>query len=349
MRVMIRLLSVTLAVSLCPELSIRSAGALPSGPAFPPAMEEYVSKTARLTASERSDLAAGKPITKLLDADPNTEIAVFGGVWIAAAPSEYVTRLTDIEAFEHGGPFVVTKKISTPPALADFEALNLPEGDLKDLRGCRTGDCNLKLGTNAIDAVRAGVDWNKPDANAQANAVFRRLALDLVTAYREGGDDRLAVYRDKDRPTFVAKEFRAMVDTMPSLGASFPDLKQYLLGYPRATLANSNDFLYWQQVQFGVKPTIRISHLVVQQQPDRTIVASKLLYASHYFWTGLAVRVLLPDASRGPGFWLISVSRTRADGLSGFTGKFVRGRARGDAQKATLTQLTQTKAVLERR
>jgi hypothetical protein len=349
MRWMFGLVPVVLVVSLSPALSIRSAGAVPLGATFPPAIEEYLSKTARLSASERTDLAAGKPVTKLLDADPNTEIAVFGGVWIAAAPSDYVTRVTDIETFEHGGPFVTTKKISSPPVPADFAALTLPESDLKDLEHCRVGDCNLKLGTGGIDAVHAAVDWKKPDAKAQANAAFRRLALDLVAAYREGGDDRLAVYRDKGRPTFVAKEFRTMVDALPSFGASFPDLKQFLLGYPRATLAGSNDFLYWQQVQFGVKPTIRISHVVVQEQPDRTIVASKLLYASHYFWTGLAVRVLLPDPSRGPGFWLISVSRTRSDGLSGFTGKFVRGRARGDAQKATLTQLTQTKTVLERR
>jgi hypothetical protein len=321
----------------------------PSHVTFPAAMEGYLSTTARLTDAERADLAAGKPVAKLLDADPNTEIAVFGAVWVASTPEEYVRALSDIESFERGGPFIVTKKLSDPAVAADFALLALPESDIKDLRNCRTGDCDVKLGEKGIETIRVGVDWKGSTAGADANALVRRLALELVTAYREGGNDRLAVYRDKDRPTFVGKEFRSMVDGMPELGASFPDLKRYLVDYPRATLANANDLLYWQEVQFGVKPTIRISHLIIQQQPDRTIVASKLLYASHYFWTALGLRVLVVDPSRGPGFWFLTVTRSRSDGLSGFTGKFVRGRARGDARKSALAALVKTKELLEKR
>jgi len=347
MRTIVRLLSVAAIISFCPELSIRPASAIQPRTAFPPAMDAYLTNTARLTAAERGDLAAGKGVTKLLDADPNIEIAVFGAVWIAATPSEYVKKLTDIETFERGGPVRTTKKISDPPVAADFGTLELPDGDIKGLRNCKIGDCDLKLGAEGINAARA-LDWEKPTAAADANALVRRLALALVTAYHDGGDDRLGVYRDKDRPTFVAKEFRSMVDALPAFGAAIPDFKQYLLEYPRTRLPNATDIFYWQLAQFGVKPTIRITHLVIQQQPDRTIVASKLLYASHYFWTALGVRVLLADPSRGNGFWLMTVSRCRSDGLSGFSGKFVRGRARGEAQKGVLALLTQTKAALEK-
>jgi hypothetical protein len=349
MRSLFRLTLVIAAVSLCPELSVRSAHAVPPGAAFPAAMEEYLSKTVRASDAERADLAAGKPITKLLDADPNSEIAVFGAVWIAAAtPADYVRRQTDIENFERGGPFVMTKKLSDPPVAADFSSLVMPDDDVKSLRGCNVGACDLKLGEKGIEVIRAGVDWKKPTAAADANALVRRLALELVTAYRERGNEGLAVYRDKDRPTFVAKEFRAMVDGLPEFGAVLPDLKKYLLDYPRATLSNAKDIFYWQEARFGVKPTIRISHLVIQQQPERTIVASKLIYASHYFWTALGVRVLLPDPARGSGFWFVTVTRSRSDGLSGFTGRFVRGRARGDAQKGSAAFLAKTKEVLEK-
>ena len=40
------------------------------------------------------------------------------------------------------------------------------------------------------------------------------LAFEYVTRYLEGGNDNLAVYRDDSRPTFVAQEFRTMVDQM---------------------------------------------------------------------------------------------------------------------------------------
>jgi len=347
MRTILRLISVLAIVSFCPELSIRPASAIQPHASFPPAMDAYMTNTARLTAAERSDLAAGKSVSKLLDADPNTEIAVFGAVWVAAAPSDYMKKLMDIETFERGGPFLITKKISDPPVAADFATLELPDSDIKDLRDCKVGDCDLKLGTDGINAARA-IDWKQPAAAGEARALVRRLALGLVTAYRDGGDDRLGVYRDKDQPTLVAKEFRSMVDGLPTFGVAMPDLKRYLLEYPRGRLANASDMFYWQLTQFGVKPTVRITHLIIQQQPDQTIVASKLLYASHYFWTALGLRVLLPDPSRGNGFWLVTVSRCRSDGLSGFTGKFVRGRARAEAQKGVTAALTKTKETLEK-
>lgn len=73
-----------------------------------------------------------------------------------------------------------------------------------------------------------------------------------------------------------------------------------------------------------LKPTIRISHLTIREIPEDTVVASKMVYASHYFWTGLEVRALVPDPERGAGFWFVTVNRARSDGLSGFTGMFVR-------------------------
>ena len=36
-----------------------------------------------------------------------------------------------------------------------------------------------------------------------------------------------------------------------------------------------------------------------------------MLYASHYFWTGLEVRALMPDPARGTGFRFLTVSRSR--------------------------------------
>jgi hypothetical protein len=78
-------------------------------------------------------------------------------------------------------------------------------------------------------------------------------------------------------------------------------------------------------------------------------VATKLLYASHYFWTALDLRLLVPDPRRGQGFWLVSQSRSRADGLTGFTGWFARRRVRSGAREGTLRILRATKGRLEGR
>jgi len=89
------------------------------------------------------------------------------------------------------------------------------------------------------------------------------------------------------------------INPMPALPLYEPALRQYLLDYPNAQLPNATSFLYWQQVRFGLKPTVRINHVVMMDEPDRIIVASKQLYASHYFWTALELRVLISDPSRG--------------------------------------------------
>lgn len=308
-------------------------------------LDRYVRTT--LSQAERRALAAGGLVTKLLDSEPGKEMAVLGIVWINAPPAAYVDLVKDIEHFENGGAFLMTRRISDPPRLDDFAELDLPDDDLNDLRNCRVGDCEVKLSAEALHTLRGEVDWNTPTAKADARRAFRRLALEYVNGYREGGNAELAVYRDKNRPTFVAREFRSMIERVPAFSTSLADLRRFLLEYPRASLPDSTDFLYWQETRFGLKPTIRISHLVVQQRPEETVVASKMLYASHYFWTALELRILLPDPARGAGFWLVTVNRSRSDGLSGFIGVFARGRIRNEVREGTLAVLKATKARLE--
>jgi hypothetical protein len=314
---------------------------------LPVRLETVLASSVRPTAADRKLLLGGAPLTKLLEADPAREVAVFGAIWINAGPQAYVEAVKDIERFERGGPFTITKRISDPPQLEDFAQVTLTDEDFADLQDCRVGDCELKLDARSIEAIRAGIDFTKPTARQTVEAAARRRAYDFVRGYRERGNAGLAVYRDSSRPTFVAAEFASIIDRLPGLTEHLPNLRRYLLEYPNAALPRSTDFLYWQETDFGLKPTIRISHLVIQENPSETVVASKMLYASHYFWTALELRVLLPDPARGPGFWLVTVNRSRSDGLSGFVGRIVRGRVRTEVQKGILAAMTATKARLE--
>lgn len=314
---------------------------------LPPRLDQYLTAVVRLSPAEYKRLTEGAPITKLLDADPNVEVSVFGGVWINATMRQYIDAVQDIENFERGRSFRVTRRINSPPGLQDFALMELPEEDVSGLRTCEVGDCEVKLGRQALERFRTEIDWNSPNWRAAANALMRKLAHDYVNAYLEGGNGRLAIYRDSSRPTFVAREFRSMVDQMPELTAYMPALRRYLLDFPNAALHGANSFLYWQETKFGLKPTIRISHVVIREGPDDTVVASKMLYASHYFWTALELRALVPDPSRGPGFWLFTVSRSRSDGLSGFTGRIIRRRVQREAREGILAALNATKRKIE--
>jgi hypothetical protein len=310
-------------------------------------LENYFQTVVGLTAAERQQLHDGRPVTRLLDGDPNAEVALFGAIWIDAAPQRYVQAVRDIESFERGDSFLKTKRISSPPRIEDFAELKLTEEDFKDLRNCKAGDCELKLDQAAIDQIRKEVDWTKPSARAFTDQMFRQRAYDYVKGYLESGNGGLAIYRDKSRPTFVADEFKSMVDRMPELTTYLPELRRYLLDYPRATISGASEFLYWQEAIFGLKPTVRINHVVVREGADETVIASKMLYASHYFWTALELRVLIPAPSRGSGFWFVNVSRSRSDGLDGFTGRIVRSRVRSQSQDSLARSLIATKNRLE--
>lgn len=314
---------------------------------FPGRLEEYFTRTLKLTPDERKQLLAGAPVARNIDADPAKEVAIFGAVWIAVAPAKYVAALQDIENFEKGEGFRATKKISEPARVEDFAALTLPDDDVKDAKACKVGDCELKVSEAGLARLRKDVDWSKPDAKLQLERVLRVMAAEYVNAYRKGGNAELAVYRDRDRPTFVANEFREMVSGMPELSEYLGDMRQYLLEYPKPSARPMTGFVYWQEAAFGLKPTIRISHVAIQQEKDATVVASKQLYSSHYFWTALELRVLVPDPSRGTGFWFVNVNRSRSDGLSGFVGRIIRGKVRDGARKGLESGLAAAKKKLE--
>ena len=314
---------------------------------FPPQLNAYIAKFVKLTPAERSKMTSGAPLVKLLPSDPSREVSVFGAVWIKGSPRDYVNLVKNIEQFERGGSFRVTKRISDPPQPSDFAGLKLPEEDLKSLRTCKVGDCEIKLAESALLRVKKSVDWSKPDAGAAAEALAKQLMFEFVKGYLEAGNEGLSVYRDAERPTFVASELKSMIDRMPELGEHLPELRAYLLGFPKVTIPGATSFLYWQEAQFGLKPTIRLNHVVIDDRPGATVVASKLLYASHYFWTALDIRVLVEDPSRGPGFWFVNITRSRSDGLSGFVGNMIRGKVQSEALKGIEAALNVTKTRVE--
>ena len=95
---------------------------------------------------------------------------------------------------------------------SDLSGLTLDPDDLKALKTCREGACDVQLPTSSITAFQNAVDWGKPDAGAgQANGLARGMVLDLVRAYRRGGNTALGVYRDKDHPARVTDQFETMV------------------------------------------------------------------------------------------------------------------------------------------
>lgn len=317
------------------------------------ALRDVLVQQLKFTDAQVASVRAGQPVTVLSPAAVDREIAVAGAVRIAAPASRLIDVIRDVEILERGSGFLATKKMSSPPVLADMTGLRLPADDIAALRECRPGDCDVKLGQGAFDLLRQ-IDWNAPDASERVNQLARRTAVEYVESYRTGGNEALAIYRDSSRPTFIAREFADMVRRSSGLTSALPEVSAYLLQYPKARPAAAEDFFYWSLAEFGLKPVLRINHVVIHPtgQPAglQYAVTTKQLYASHYFHTALEVRALIDDAERpGKGHYLLVLNLARSDGLTGLFGGIVKSKARTGARNGLQAALLGMKRLAEAR
>jgi hypothetical protein len=290
----------------------------------------------------------GEPIAIGLDTPIARELAVFGVVWIEAPVERYIERYRDIERFEADAS-VRIKKLSEPPQPSDFSGLTLTAEDFRELRDCTLGNCDVKLGQDSMARLREEVDWSAPDAKAVVTRLLKRLIFDYAVAYQREGNQSLAVYRDKSRPISMAREFEGLLGNVSFLPIYAPELHRYLLDYPRVELSGSEEFFYWSTNEFGLKPTTRLNHVVIhrQEETDSVVIASKHIYGSHYFHAALELRILFVDPDRSGGFYLMTLNRSRSDGLEGFLGMFRRRPAQNRARDSLLRFLEHTKLTME--
>ena len=200
------------------------------------------------------------------------------------------------------------------------------------------------------------MDWTSEDAGRQADDVARTMVLDLLRAYQARGNAALGSYVDGKRPLAVAEHFRSLLASRDPLPAPVPALLAYLDEYPRGLPDGADEFFYWTVVDFGMKPTIRVNHVTICPLADRPstgvayAIATKQLYASHYFHTTLELRFLLDrtDAAGRDGSVLISITRSRNDGMTGFRGLFLRPIIRRRSRAAVRGYLEHVKRQVER-
>lgn len=309
----------------------------------------------RFSAADFRSLDAGEAVVKSLDTPVRRELAHFGVVHIEAPPERFVDRFRDIERFERGPGIPQIGRFGSPPRPEDLASLTLPAKDVTALAACRPGDCDVKLPTAAMTRFRNQVNWSSPNAARQAHEVARTLILDLVRAYRANGNAALGQYDDGGEPLHVAEEFRALLASGSVLPLPVPGLMTYLEEYPRSQPAGAEEFFYWSTVDFGLKPTVRVNHVVIYPLTARPsgvshVIAIKQLYASHYFQTTLELRFLVDDTRRAnrSAFYLVSITRSRIDGTGGLKGSLLRSVINRRSRTAVRSYLEHLKRQVER-
>lgn len=318
MRQLIRIVALT--VTLMSRVGVPVAASQAAEP------ETFFQNFVGLSDDQIRDIGAGKAMAKVLDTPTPDEVFVFGAVYINSTPERYLEMASDIEALRKLPNYLALRKFSDPPQLADLAEFTLGDEEIKELKHCKSGHCEVQLPTEAMAEFQSSVNWTAPDSSAQANRLAQQMALQALLRYQQGGNTALGTYRDKSRPTAVADTFTSLLAQMKSLPIYLPDLHNYLLEYPNAASNEIRSEFYWEKVNFGLKPTLRIVQAIVYRgtSPDKPTyaVAVKQLYANHYFETALDLTVCLSEKKNG--FYLITIKGSQQAGLTGFKGGIVR-------------------------
>jgi hypothetical protein len=271
----------------------------------------------------------GKAVAKVVESRTPDEVFVFGSVYVQSTPEKYLKLASDIVALRKLPSYLAIGKFNDPPQLSDLDGFTLEADDIKQLKNCEPGKCDVQLPAEAMETFKQSVNWSAPDAANQTNQLAQKMALEAILGYIQGGNAALGTYMDKHHPAAVGETFASLLSRSKALPAYLPELDRYLLEYPQAKSENIQSEFYWEKVNFGLKPTLRIVQAIVYRGPSSTgpvyAVAVKQLYASHYFETALDLTVCVRDQENPDrGFYLITLKGSQQAGLTGIKGGIVR-------------------------
>jgi hypothetical protein len=318
-----------------------------------PDLRTYFKEYIGLSDDQIAAIRNGEAVAKNLKSRTSDEIFVFGAVYIKAKAEDYLKLSRDFDRLRKLPGYLAIGEFSNPPQLSDLKDLTFTSEDVQALKDCKPGNCQVQMPTSSIDELHRSVDFSSPDAEGQVNRLLQQTALARLVAYQQEGNQILGVYNDKHDPTIVPEQFKYMLSYSKALPRYFPDFYSYLLTYPAGKPDDVQNTFYWAKVKFGLKPTLRVVHVLTlrQETPAGPIiaVAEKQLYSSHYFETALDLTFCIPepaDSSR-PGFYLIMAMGSEQAGLTGFKGSIVRKVAVDRSASSLKNSLMAIKSALE--
>jgi hypothetical protein len=337
-----RLLGMVSVLSIL-TVSVTSGLARPQPAAGEP--HGFLRSVAGFTAAEFGRLDRGEPIAKVLETD-RREVAIVGAVRVAGSQAKLFERYRNISALKTD-VIMEVGRFSTPPAPEDLRELHLEDYDLETIRACKPGDCGVRLSTHDMERFAREVNWAAPDWRLQAGNLWRRLLAANAATYLSSG--AVGDYRNKATPLDVADEFKIIFDSSAYFDRLSPEFMNYLRQFPAIHLEGTENILYWSKDDIN-RPVTRVTHLALYPSSPGAhrpgFIATKQIYAAHYFDAGLGLTCAFEDGASG--FYLVSMNRVRTRSLTSFTRGVVRSMVQRRSREAMEGILRSMKAAIER-
>ena len=314
--------------------------------------EHFLTKYLGFSHDQILQIERGAVVAKILKREKH-EVAAVGVVRLNVPQEFFVARFRDIERHKKGEAVLQVRKLGGAPQAEDFADLTLAPREVRDLKTCRTGQCQLKLSRPQIELIQH-LDFADPVIEEQANTVMRSLLADYAREYVAGGNKAMIVYEDKGYVVETATQFGELLKRSPYLLEYAPEFLEHLRDSPSTALEGVERFLYWSKENYGhdLRPVIAITDVIMYQRPDGNppvVIASKQIYASHYFEASLGLTMLFErsETDAVPGFYLVYVNRSRIDLLRKWYSIFGRGSLSDSVRASMRKNLSELRTKVE--
>ena len=315
------------------------------------AARTFLATSFQITSAEVDRINAGHVVVRTLGVTDPREVATLGVVRIRVTPEFYAERLADIVTFKRTDDILQIGTFGAAPAVTDIADLTLDEWDVRKLRECEVGNCAVQLSADAIDRFRKDVDWQRPDAHAQANRMMRQILVEYVTRYRDAGTAASMQYADQNETIDVGREFASLLEADVDTWQHFGDLRRHLLHYPKDHTPETSDILYWSKERVSRRLVVSVTHLAISRTthgPSAYAIASKQIYGTHYFDASVGLTVLVRDRSvSSPATYVVYLNRSRVDIFDGLFGGIARTIVGTRARSLVATQLGRLQRSME--
>ena len=315
--------------------------ALASGQSQPQTAKDFLRKYLEFTDADITALDKGELVTKLPRVTDQREVTAFAAVRVNARPEQLALQFRDIVRWKKSESVPEIGKFSDTPLISDLDGLNIEPEDIKVLKKCKPGSCNIKLSAASMDQLVKGTNWTAENYQGQAESLFKKMLVEYVGSYKSGGNPNLVHYADQKQVLKLPDDFSALLKESNYVTEYAPELANYIDKFPNSQLPGSEDFVYWSKEKFGIQPVVSMTHVTIYPRKhgnsSEVLIASKQLYATHYFESSLAFTMMLPREG-GDGSYLLYLNRSRSDTLRGFfsgiTRFFISSHVRDGAAKS---------------
>jgi hypothetical protein len=284
-------------------------------------LRTFLRDRVELSEKELQQLEHGRVLTKLLDSEKKPEVAVFGVMHVDVPVDFFVEKYRDIETFMRSVQIIGIGKFDNPPQLNNLRKLTLDPDELLAIKECKVGDCKMKLPASVIERFGQELDWSNPNCQEKATELVKQMLFEYVKIYLAGGNRAMGQYDDQKYPLRLADEFHELLQESSYLYDYVPEFHEYLENYPQGKRSDVEDFIYWSEKKYEkLRPIVSLNHVTIFRRPQgriKDLIASKQIYASHYFEASFELAALVKDDgdTASSGFYLLYLNRSRIDTL----------------------------------